>query len=341
MFTFAGVASIVIFLVVAFSSYRNGLYSTVVVLFVAVLSGAAALMCLGPLPGMMVVSEMGGYAPPICYLGIFLLSFLILQTLASFLYPPRLTFPKAVDAGGGAAVGLVNALFVTGALMVGFALFPGTGDADQKVAFLRADEFFVRTMAIMGARTGSVPIDTDPEKGFLARAKREKYDYRPKERTDEEVYDENYKCAQRLTWLGQALQSYVDNNRKYPDDIDQLVPKDEPTRYLPRLPATVKPEDVKVCPATRRPYRVFPVPDPSIFEKLSETDRFILLFDAISGPYGHLKERSEFSDERYMGKRSVYLKNGRVEWVVDGNFRGLYQGQLDAAKAAATDTKTQ
>jgi hypothetical protein len=279
---------------------------------------------------------MGWYAPPICYLGIFLLSFVILQTLANFLYPPRVTFPKTVDSAGGAAVGVVNALFVTGALMVGLALFPGAGEADEKVAFLGADEFFVRSMAWMSARTGSVPLDAD---AFLARAKREKYDYRPKERTDEEVYDENYKCAQRLTLLGQALQSYVGNNGKYPDNVDQLVPKDEPTRYLPRLPATVKPEDVKVCPATRRPYRVFPVPDPSIFEKLSETDRFILLFDAISGPYGHLKERSESVDNRYMDKRPVCMKNGRVEWITEEKFRGLYQGQLEAAKTA-DDTKT-
>ena len=325
-FSVANVVSVVVFLVIAYASWRNGLYSTVVTLFIVVLSGAAALMCLGPMPRMLGVEQMGWYAPPVCFFGTFLLSVVILQTLANFLYAPRVTLPKGVDAGGAAVLGLVNAWFVTGVLMVGFALMPGTGGADSKVVFppfLPADEFFVRSMALMSARTGSVPLDAD---AFLERARAEKFHNTVLERTDEEIYEENYVCGQRLSLLGEALvgskrtTGYVEKKGEYPKQLEQL------RDYMPPLPGKMTFEEVCKCPATHMPYQLFPIPAGSESIVDDTFNPFILIYDPVGGEYGH-------KGGGYEGKRSVFTRKG-VLWLTEKKFGELYQGQRAAVQDA-------
>ena len=199
--TVAGIVSVVIFCVIVYSSYRNGLYSTAVTLFVIALSGAAAFLCLGPVPRMMLFNRMGWYAPAVCFLGVFLLSLVVLQTLANYLLPPRVMLPKAVDDVGGAALGVVNACALTGVLMIGFGLIPGTGGPEDKTVFLYSDVLVAKSMSWLSHGAGSTTLDADE---FLRRVRKEKTFFRPKARPDDQVYDENYQCAQRLGWLGKA-----------------------------------------------------------------------------------------------------------------------------------------
>ncbi len=314
----ASIVSVVIFLVVAYSSWRNGLYSTIVTLFVIVLSASVAFLCLGPMPKMMGVSRLGWYAPPACLLGVFLLSLVVLQTLANYLYPPRVTLPKAADGIGGAAVGIVSALFLTGFLMIGFALLPGTGGAEDKVVFFGADAFVARTMSWMSACAGSTRLDADE---FLRRARKEKYAYFVRERDYSEIDRENLVCFGNLHRLGQALKAYTTAyGNAYPPKIEDLLD------YFPGRGRTQwKEEQIQEmmnCPATKMPYRLFPVKD---YNQVVGDRRYVLIYDAVGGEAGHLG--------RGAGKRAAVFGDLKVDWILEPDFRALLKVQRETLTA--------
>lgn len=316
----AGPVSVVIFLIVAYSSWRNGLYSTVVTLFIVVLSVSAAFLCLGPMPRMMGVSRMGWYAPPVCFLGVFLLSLVVLQTLANYLLPPRVTLPKTADSVGGAAVGVVNAYFLTGFLMIGFALIPGTGGAEDKVAFLGADTFVAHTMSWMSRMTGSTTLDADE---FLRLARQEKYDYVVRERDDSEVDRENAVCFANLYRLGQALKAYTAaNGNAYPDKLDELLD------YIPGRSKNERMiEEMLTCPATKIPYRLFPVRN---YAQVAGDRRYVLIYDAVGGSLPPPREDQCVGHQgRGLWKRPVLFGDLKVDWISEPDFRALLKVQRE------------
>ncbi len=313
MFSASSIISLVAFLIVAFSCYRNGLFSSVVMLFVVLLSAASALMCIGPMPRMMGVDQLDWYAPPIVFLGIFILSFVILQTLANFLLPPKMNLSKSVDKLGGAAVGLVVAFFFTGVLMTGYDLFPGTGKAEDKVCFLNADECLVRTMAWMSARSGSVSLDADK---FLRMAKQKKETWRLKERKDTDFDTENNTCYNVLRQLGQTLRRYTEaNGGSWPTSLDNI------TAYLPSHTTAAEVEAMTECPLTKMRYVLFPVKN---FKDIENDPLYVLAYDCVSGDAGHLG-----SDQ---GKRSVLFADWHAEWVDESKFQGLLKAQRESQK---------
>lgn len=318
----ASIVSVVIFLIVAFSCHRNGLYSTLVTLFTMVLSATAAVTLLVPLSRIPLFARMGWYTPPICFLGTFLLGLVILQTLANYLYPPRLVLPKLVDVVGGSVLGLLNAYFLTGFLMVGFGLFPGTGDAEDKVIFLKADVFFAESMALISRETGSTVLDADE---FLRNVRKEKYDYRVlKEKYDpvrrewraRDFDDENTECFIGIERLGRAIRDYAKaNDGRYPQKLEDVVD------YLPGQKKEEKIEEMLSCPLTRYHYRLFPVTN---YRDVEGDKNYVLMYDAVGGEAGHLGKG--------LGKRAVLFADGHVDWVSEDRLRALLQAQQNAMK---------
>ena len=315
MLSVAGIISVAVFIVVAYSCYRNGLFSALVTLFVMVISGTTATALMIPLSKIPLFGAIEWYTPPICFLGTFLLSLVILQTLANFLYPPRLTVPKSVDVMGGAALGLLNAYFLTGVLMTGLGLFPGTGETEDKVVFLRADAFFAHSMALLSGHTGSAPFNADE---FLHNVRKEKYRYQVRDRDEMEKDMENTDCAIRIQLLGNALKKFIKaNGGKYPEALEDLG------QYLeiqgPRTEKAI--QEKLVCPLTGFQYHLFPVRD----YREAEGDRnFILLWDAVGGDAGHLGNQT--------GKRPAFFVDGVVRWVSEGDLRALLTAQKNARR---------
>jgi len=221
--------------------------------------------------------------------------------------------PKAVDSVGGAVVGLMNAYFLTGFLMVGFALFPGTGDAKDKVIFLGADVFFARVMEGMSRRAGSAEFNA---RKFLEDVRKEKYLNSARERGEVEKAEENRKCFHNLERLGRALQEYVvENDGLYPRSIRDLK------GYLPKRLKDKAREATLRCAATQLPYRLFQVND---YRSVEGDGRFVLIYEvkywtAEGADLGH-RGKGE-------GKRPTLFADGRVRWVSDGDLKALLKAQ--------------
>jgi hypothetical protein len=322
MLSVAGIISVVVFIVVTFSCYKNGLFSTLVTLFVLVISGATATALMMPLSKIPLFGALAWYTPPICFLGTFLLCLVILQTLASFLYPPRLTVPKPVDVMGGAVLGLLNAYFLTGVLMTGLGLFPGTGEAEDKVAFLRADAFFARSMALLSEHTGSVALNADE---FLHNVRKEKWDYRVRDQEQEVIRQESTDCAIRIYRLGTALKKFIKaNGGSYPESLEDIVP------YLDiqgaRTPQAI--EECLICPTTHFRYKLFPVRD---YREVEGDNNFVLLWDAVGDdPDPDGLQAAHRGDQQ--GKRPAFFPDSIVRWVTEGNLRALLAAQKNAMR---------
>jgi prepilin-type processing-associated H-X9-DG protein len=246
-------------------------------------------------------------------MGSFLVSVVIMQTVANYLYPPRLALPRGLDAAGGAILGLVNACFLTGFLMVVLGLFPGTGGPDEKVVFLNADVFFARSMEWINCQAGSATFRADE---FLKNVRKEKYEFTVHPRSDLEVRDENGECFMRLERLGRVLEEYVKkNNGRYPDTLDEL--KD----YIPGRLSDEKREEMLRCPVTKFRYKLF---RPRDYEAIKGDKLYVLLYDAVGGETGHLGNG--------LGKRPAFFADGHVRWVTEADLAVYLKAQQEALK---------
>jgi hypothetical protein len=293
-------------------------------LFITVLSAALSIACLGPLTKIELVSQLDWYAPPVCCMGVFVLGLVIMQTLANYLFPPRLNLPKRVDKVAGSLLGVVNAYFLTGFLMAGFALFPGTGDPADKVIFLGADAFFAKSMEWMSARAGSGEFSADE---FLRETREEKIRNSVRERKEDDVLQEYSECAIRLDLLGKSLKACLEaNGNRYPEKIEDLFD------YHVRRKTSKSPEPLMTCPATGLYYQLFQVEDFGEIERLPTEDRekYILIYErGMAGQdalrYGHLGFRAK--------QRPALCADFKVHWFGDTDMRGLLRGQRAAMES--------
>lgn len=137
--------SVVIFLVLLYSGYLNGLFSSVATLFMLLICISIAMGFYVPLSSPDLMQNMGPYAAPICLLGLFLVSFFLLQAIVNVVTPPDVKLGKWVNKLGGLGVAALNAYLATGFIMTAFFLFPWTGvSADRYPVMLRADRAFVQ-----------------------------------------------------------------------------------------------------------------------------------------------------------------------------------------------------
>ncbi|KPK99888.1 MAG: hypothetical protein AMK75_06205 [Planctomycetes bacterium SM23_65] len=321
----ASLTSLAIFIIVVYSSFRNGLFSTLVTLFVIVLSGMSATAFFVPLSRMLLFVGRGWYNQPLCFMVVFVLGLVVLQTMANYLLPPRVQLPKAVDLGGGAALGLVNGYFMTGFLMTAFCLFPGTGEPSDKVIFLNrrfgADVFFVKAMKCVNRHAGSVGFPADE---FLDKARKEKYRDSVKQRSDLDIETENSECFIRLDRLGNVLEEFIQTTGNYPKKLDDLY------EYLPKRRDPKQREEMLRCPVTGFRYVLFPVDD---YQLVKGDQRYVLIYDAAPGKYGpeygHLGKGE--------GKRATLFADGHVRWVSHGDLNALLQAQRNVLKQKQKD----
>lgn len=316
----ASLTSLAIFIIVVYSSFRNGLFSTLVTLFIIVFSGMLAMAFFVPLSKALMIVGRSWYNQPLCFMVLFVLGLVVLQTAANYLFPPRLQLPKSVDTVGGAILGLVNGYFLTGFLMTAFCLFPGTGEPPDKVIFLNrragADVFFVSTMRLINRQAGSVRF---PANDFLDKARKEKYRDSVKERSNMMIEMENSNCFSRLFRLGNVLDKYVGATGSYPKDLQELYD------YLPMRKNPKLREEMLRCPVTGFRYILFPVDD---YELVKGDNRYVLIYDAAPGKYGpdygHLGKGE--------GKRPTLFADRRVKWVSYGDLNALIQAQRNVLK---------
>jgi hypothetical protein len=303
----ASIASLVIFLIVTWSCFRNGLFSTLVMLFIIVFSSALAMGLFIPVSKMFFIANwLGWYTAPLTMLAIFLISLLVMQAVGAYLFPPRLSLPKLADMIGGAALGLVNAWLLTGFLMVAFALFPGTGNAEDKVVFLGAEAGFVKSMSWLGSRAGSVPLKTAE---FLAAIKKEKFKYIERERTEVAIDEENRECFTDLSYLYNACKLYAEKNEgKGPTDVSQLVGFAGVTH------------DMAACPASHLSYRLFPV---TSFKDVEGDENFVLIWEPASAHLGAGE-----------GKFGAVFADGRPHWVKQGDLEKMIRQQKSQSPPA-------
>jgi len=322
--TVAGISSIVIFIVVGVSCYNNGLYSTIVMMFAVLLSASLALSLFVPMARVPVfVKVLGWYGPGLCYLVTFLLTLTILQTVANYLLPPRIELSKAVDRIGGAALGLLLALFMTGCLMVGLMMMPGTGGPADKTVLLDSDRFFVKSMAWLSGWPGLKSLDAE---GFMEGLKRRRVMLTPKVREGEIDVDlQNAQATERLAELWDAIRSYANaHGGEFPQRPTDL------TEYLPR---SLQKEEEGVPKGLRDPvtgleYRLFP------FKMLTDARTgvdIVAWTRGVGGPNG--------DDFMYLGnnvgKRPVLFASGpdsdarhaQVKWLAHQDVRKALREQ--------------
>ena len=316
----ASLTSVAIFIIVVYSSFRNGLFSTLVTLWVIVLSGMGATAFFVPLSRTLMFVGMGWYNQPLCFMVLFVLGLVVLQTTANYLFPPRVELPKSVDLGGGAVLGLVNAYFMTGFLMTAFCLFPGAGQPPDKVIFLNrrlgAEVFFVNAMKCVSRHAGSVRFPADE---FLDKARKEKYRDSVKQRTDIDIETENSECFIRLDRLGNVLEKFIEVTGNYPKKLQDLY------EYLPMRRNPKLREEMLRCPVTGFRYILFPVDD---YQLVKGDKRYVLIYGAAPGKYGpqygHLSKGE--------GKRGTLFADGDVRWVSYGDLNALLQAQINVLK---------
>ena len=319
MLTVAGIASVIIFLVVAVSCCRNGLYSTIVMTFIGLLSAFLAVSLFVPMARVPLFEKvLSWYAPGICCLGTFVLALVIMQTVANYLLPPRIELPKWLDRIGGTALGLVLALFLTGFLTSGLMMLPGTGGPGDKVVFLEADRFFARSMAWLSGWAGSKPLDA---REFLAKLKAERVMFIPRDRGDIESRNENADATRRLSGLWTAIRRYAaDNGGAFPQKIEDL------TDYLPRSLQKTSRGVAKglIDPVTGLTYRVFP------FKTLDDArtgagDTIVAWTRGVAG-----KDRDRFMYlGNNVGKRPVLYATGEVSWETHESVREVLRAQVE------------
>jgi hypothetical protein len=121
------VTSVIIFLGIVYSGYLNGFMSSATTLLMLTVCMAVSVSYYGPLSSVPLWREMGGYAQPLAFIAVFLVSYFGLQLLVSVVAPSEPQISRAVDKMGGLAVSMVNGVLFTGFIGMFFYMLPWTG----------------------------------------------------------------------------------------------------------------------------------------------------------------------------------------------------------------------
>ena len=123
---FLNVVTLVMVLAITFLHSIFGLFSGLINVFCTVLSVAVAFGFYEALNGF-VTAQFGlhpAYSEPVCLVGLFLVTLIVTRTLADNYIRGNVKLPAALDWGGAAVCGFINAELIVGVLALGVMMLP-------------------------------------------------------------------------------------------------------------------------------------------------------------------------------------------------------------------------
>jgi len=122
------IAALVLTLAIIFLNSIYGLFSGLVNLFCVIAAAAVAFGFFEPLNDVLTKAELHpSYSEPVAFVGLFIITLLILRLLSDMLIRGNVRVPMSVDWGGGALCGFFIAQFSVGILVLGFLMLPFGG----------------------------------------------------------------------------------------------------------------------------------------------------------------------------------------------------------------------
>jgi len=153
------IIALVLVLAITFMHSIFGLFSGLINVFCCIIAAVVALGSYDALNQVVTgsLNLNSAYTEPICLVVLFVLTLLLLRTLADNYIRGNVTLPMYVDWGGGAVCGFVNAQLCVGILIIGILMLPIGG---TKLGFSR----YVR-----------VEGGTDAERPYMAQVERQSF----------------------------------------------------------------------------------------------------------------------------------------------------------------------
>lgn len=168
----AFIISVVIFLVILYSGYLNGLFSSVTTLLLLTVGIAFSMSFYTRLAETRLCQPMGDYAEPVCLAVLFVLGYFALQIVANVFAPPMMHMKRIVNKVGGIGVNVGTAMLMTGFMGMLFYMTPWTGIHKGSGEFIGA-HLVARGFEQMTLVTGGVRFDADE---FFKRLKKNECD---------------------------------------------------------------------------------------------------------------------------------------------------------------------
>ncbi len=120
---FSIVAGLMVLLVAAFWAYQ-GLFSSVIMFFEAMIAAMLAFAYYEQVHGLWAESLNPGLGLPVAFMGIFVLALLIMRVASDKLVPNGITFHLYVERGGGALFGFFSGMILVGSALIGVQMLP-------------------------------------------------------------------------------------------------------------------------------------------------------------------------------------------------------------------------
>ena len=156
----AFVISVVIFLVILYSGYLNGLFSSVTTLLLLTVGIAFSMSFYMRLAETRLCRPMGDYAEPVCLVVLFVLGYFALQIAANLFAPPVIHMKRIVNKLGGIGVSVLTAMLMTGFMGLLFYMTPWTGVNKGSGEFIGAP-LVARGFEHLTWTTGGVRFNAD------------------------------------------------------------------------------------------------------------------------------------------------------------------------------------
>ena len=121
------VISAVIFLLILYSGYLNGLFSSVTTFLLLTVGIAFSMSFYARLAETRLFRPMGDYAGPVSLAVLFMLGYFTLQIVANLFAPPVMRMKRIVNKLGGISVSALTAMLMTGFMGLLFYMTPWTG----------------------------------------------------------------------------------------------------------------------------------------------------------------------------------------------------------------------
>src|SRR6188768_3377248 len=110
--------------VIAYFHYVEGLFSTMISAFCAVLAAVIAFSYHETIIFTLLKGKVANYAHAMVLVALFALTYLILRVIFDKAVPGNVRFPLYVDRVGGAVMGIIAGVFATGILAIAAASLP-------------------------------------------------------------------------------------------------------------------------------------------------------------------------------------------------------------------------
>ena len=170
------IISIIVCLLILYSGYRNGLFSTAATLLMLTVSIAISIEAYAPIVRTGVLKGIGDYAEPVSLTALFVVALFMMQMIANIYAPPTVHMRRATNKFGGLGLSVVTAIITSGFLGLVVCMTPWTG-LEQGQRFIGMDAVS-NGIGHMTRCLGGKIFDNEGELKRLRRAENERICYR-------------------------------------------------------------------------------------------------------------------------------------------------------------------